>query len=107
MNKPLSLLLATSALFSAPLLADTDKQETINKIQSRVSSWVDIRVAPQSRIIQKMVFDCEFHSATPYIKSPDGSESSSGSYRFYSQKGVLVTVTESFTTQPLPELPCA
>lgn len=104
MNKPLSLLLATSALFSAPLLADTDKQETIKKIQSQVSSWIDIQVAPQSSIIQKMVFDCEFYSATPYIKSPDGSESSSGSYRFYSQKGVLGTVTEPFTTQPLPEL---
>ena len=53
MNKPLSLLLATSALFSAPLLADTDKQETIKKIQSQVSAWIDIQVAPQSSIIQK------------------------------------------------------
>lgn len=52
MNKPLSLLLATSALFSAPLLADTDKQETIKKIQSQVSAWIDIQVAPQSSIIQ-------------------------------------------------------
>ncbi|KAA8677821.1 hypothetical protein MID13_21595 [Vibrio gigantis] len=104
MIKPLPLLLTTTALVSIPLMADTNKQEMVNQIQAQVSSWIDIQVTPQSSIIQKMVFNCEFYSATPYIKSPDGSESSSGSYRFYAHNGVLGSMTEPFTTQPLPEL---
>ncbi|MEZ9313936.1 hypothetical protein [Vibrio lentus] len=104
MNKSLSLLLTTTALMSTPLIADTNKHEMVTKIQEQVSAWIDIQVTPQNSIIQKMVFNCEFYSATPYIKSPDGNESSSGSYLFYSHKGVLGTVTEPYTTQPLPEL---
>ncbi|WP_146492731.1 hypothetical protein [Vibrio sp. T20] len=104
MNKPLSLLLTTTALFSTSLLANTNKQEMVKQIQAQVNSWIDIQVTPQTSIIQKMVFNCEFYSVTPYIKSPDGSESSSGSYRFYSHNGVLSSMTEPFTTQPLPEL---
>lgn len=104
MNKSLSLLLTTTALMSTPLMADTNKHEMVTKIQEQVSAWIDIQVTPQNSIIQKMVFNCEFYSATPYIKSPDGNESSSGSYLFYSHKGVLGTVTEPYTTQPLPEL---
>ncbi|MDA0153353.1 hypothetical protein OH460_13640 [Vibrio sp. Makdt] len=104
MNKSLSLLLAMTACVSSPLLAKSDTLEMTNKIKEQVNSWIDIQVTPQSSIIQKMVFNCEFYSATPSIKSPDGSESSSGSYLFYSHNGVLGTVTEPYTTQPLPEL---
>jgi hypothetical protein len=104
MKKSLPLLLTAVAFVSTPLVAATYKQEMANKIQEQVRSWIDIQVVPQSSIIQKMVFTCDFYNATPYIKSPDGSESSSGSYRFYSHNGVLGSMTEPFTTQPLPEL---
>ncbi|MEZ9823751.1 hypothetical protein [Vibrio cyclitrophicus] len=104
MIKSLSLLLTTATFVSTPLAADTHSQEMVSKILDQVKSWIDIQVISQSSIIQKMVFTCDFYNATPYIKSPDGSESNSGSYRFYSYNGVLGSMTEPFTTQPLPEL---
>ena len=54
-------------------MADTNKHEMVTKIQEQVSAWIDIQVTPQNSIIQKMVFNCEFYSATPSIKSPDGN----------------------------------
>ncbi|ARP40737.1 hypothetical protein [Vibrio syngnathi] len=104
MNKTLLMLLTTTALFSEQVNAELNKNEVVNQIQAQVSSWINIQVTPQSSIIQKMVFNCKFYSAIPSIKSPDGNEISSGSYRFYSHNGVLGAMTEPFTTQPLPEL---
>ncbi|CAV27140.1 hypothetical protein [Vibrio atlanticus] len=104
MNKSLLMLLTMTALLATRVTAAPNKHEVMNQIKVQVSSWIDIQVTPQNSIIQKMVFNCNFYLTTPSIKSPDGNESSSGSYRFYSHNGVVGAMTEPFTTQPLPEL---
>ncbi|MFA0568014.1 hypothetical protein [Vibrio gallaecicus] len=105
------LALCSGAAFAAsdpniqqePSISTTPKSVQ-DKITQRVQSWFDIEVKAHKSVIQKMVFDCEFFSATPYLKSPDGSESRFDSYLFYSQAGTLGSMTEPYTTQVLPEL---
>lgn len=97
-----ALLILNSLSLSSATAAPSDK--TAQKIEKHVMSWMNVEVIKQSSIIQKMVFDCQFYSATPVLKSPDGSESSFGRYQFYSHQGVLGSMTEPYTTQPLPEL---
>ncbi len=53
MNKPLSLLLTSTALFSTQLLADSNKQETVNPIQAQVNSWINIQVAPKITFVKR------------------------------------------------------
>lgn len=53
MNKPLSLLLTSTALFSTQLLADSNKQEIVNPIQAQVISWINIQVAPKITFVKR------------------------------------------------------
>jgi len=53
MNKPLSLLLTSTALFSTQLLADSNKQEIVNPIQAQVISWINIQVAPKIAFVKR------------------------------------------------------
>ena len=97
-----ALLVTGSLSLGSAMAAQTD--ETAQLVEKQVLSWMNVEVVKQSSIIQKMLFDCQFYSATPVLKSPDGSESSFGRYQFYSHDGVLGSMTEPYTTQPLPEL---
>lgn len=102
-KKHLAALFMANLLYLGSVHADP-LDETAQKIEQHVMSWMKVDVMKQSSIIQKMVFDCQFYSAIPTLKSPDGSESSFGRYQFYSHNGVLGSMTEPYTTQPLPEL---
>ncbi len=53
MNKSLSLLLTSTALFSTQLLADSNKQEIVNPIQAQVISWINIQAAPKITFVKR------------------------------------------------------
>lgn len=87
-KKHFATLLVTGSLSLGSAMAE-QTDETSQLIEKQVLSWMNVNVVKQSSIIQKMVFDCQFYSATPVLRSPDGSESSFGRYQFYSHDGVL------------------
>lgn len=96
----LSILLTTPTL----VVADNSSNSVENNIKNLVSSRINIEVVPNKSIIQTMVFNCDFYTATPYFMSTDGGQSSSESFLYYHHEDALGLMTIPYTTEPLPEL---
>ncbi|MEZ9655898.1 hypothetical protein AB4277_14690 [Vibrio splendidus] len=65
MNKPLSLLLTSTALFSTQLIADSNKQQATNsESDSSAGKFLGKHSGrAKNNIRQKMAFNCGFYSA--------------------------------------------
>lgn len=83
---------------------DNSQNSIEQSIKERVAKRIKIEVNQNKSIIQKMVFDCDFYQATPYLRSADGGESSSESFLYYSHEQSLGLMTMPTSTEPLPEL---
>ncbi|MGF1754827.1 hypothetical protein L4C33_14685 [Vibrio makurazakiensis] len=106
MLKKLQPLLVSFILLSVSNLVSAENNQLNHeqKIKKLVSERINIEVVNNKSIIQSFVFDCQFYSATPYLMSSDGGESSSESFLYYQQGDTLALMTSPTTTEPLPEL---
>jgi len=106
MFKQIKKMITFSILLTTPTLVAANKvnESVENNIKNLVSSRINIEVVQNKSIIQSMVFNCQFYTATPYLMSPDGGQSSSESFLYYLNNDSLGLMTIPYTTEPLPEL---